>query len=320
MTATTLPGLSPHLEAVASTMAAALASAEPRVSGLIDGLGPFHGKLLRPSLCLLVAGTLGEADRRHHALGAALELIHTATLVHDDLIDDADTRRGRTTAHVRHGNTTAVLLGDFLYTRAFTLVASLGDLEMVSRLCAGTNTVCEGELHQQMVARDADLSEDEYRRIIYGKTAALTELAGFFGALTGDDTQRRAAAAFGRDLGMAFQIVDDCLDVNGDAQKVGKTLATDLERGRVTLPLIRVLAASSAGERNRLEAQLLRASGAEQVETARRILIDRGGVASSLGTARELVASAKQHLSRLPDTSARAQLAELADFVVARDF
>ena len=114
--------------------------------------------------------------------------------------------------------------------------------------------------------------------------------------------------------------MDDCLDVNGDAQKVGKTLATDLERGRVTLPLIRVLAASSAGERDRLEAQLLRASGAEQVETARRILIDRGGVASSLGTARELVASAKQHLSRLPDTSARAQLAELADFVVARDF
>jgi octaprenyl-diphosphate synthase len=315
-----LPALSEQLSSVEQCMAAALASREQRVASLIESLGPFHGKLLRPSLCLLVAATLGPVDERHHALGAALELIHTATLVHDDLIDDADTRRGRTTAHVRHGNTTAILLGDFMYTRAFSLVAGLGELELVNRLCAATNTVCEGELHQQMAARDADLSEDEYRRIIYGKTAALTELAAYFGAMAGDDATRRAAAAFGRDLGMAFQIADDCLDVAGDAQKVGKTLATDLERGRVTLPLIRVLAAASAAERPALEHQLLRANGHEQVDAARRLIIERGGVTSSLGTARELIAAAKTHLLRLPDSPARTQLAELADFVVARDF
>jgi octaprenyl-diphosphate synthase len=301
-------------------MAKALASAEPRVAGLIADLGPFHGKMLRPSLCLLVAETLGGADERHHALGAALELIHTATLVHDDLIDDGDTRRGRPTAHVRHGNTTAVLLGDFMYTRAFSLVAALGDLDQVVSLCAATNTVCEGELHQQVAERDADLSEAEYRRIIYGKTAALTELAGRFGAMAGDETLRTAAAGYGRDLGMAFQIVDDCLDVAGDAQKVGKTLATDLERGRVTLPLIRVLAGASPGERDDLARRLLTPHGAEQVETARRILIDRGGVASAMATARELSASATARLSQLPDSPARAQLAELANFVVARDF
>lgn len=315
-----LPALADQLKAVERAMAGALASSEPRVSSLIEDLGPFHGKLLRPSLCLLVASTLGPVDERHHALGAALELIHTATLVHDDLIDDADTRRGRPTAHTRHGNTTAILLGDFMYTRAFSLVADLGELELVRRLCAATNTVCEGELHQQMAARDADLSEDEYRRIIYGKTAALTELAAFFGAMAGDEGLRRSAAAFGRDLGMAFQIADDCLDVAGDAQKVGKTLATDLERGRVTLPLIRVLAGARPAERAGLEQLLLRASGREQVEAARRLIIDRGGVASALGTARELIAAAKTHLSRLPDSPARAQLAELADFVVARDF
>ena len=131
---------------------------------------------------------------------------------------------------------------------------------------------------------------------------------------------RRAAAAFGRDLGMAFQVVDDCLDIAGDAQKVGKTLATDLERGRVTLPLIRVLAAAEPSERPALEQRLLRAQGREQVEAARRELIDRGGLASAQATARDLAATAKTHLQRLPDSPARAQLAELADFVVARDF
>jgi len=319
MTAT-IPALSEQLAAVERSMAGALASREPRVIALIEELGPFHGKLLRPSLCLLVAEAIGTVDARHHALGAALELIHTATLVHDDLIDDADIRRGRQTAHVSHGNTTAILLGDFMYTRAFSLVAGLGEIELINRLCAATNTVCEGELHQQMAARDADLSEDEYRRIIYGKTAALTELAGFFGALAGDETMRRASAAFGRDLGMAFQVVDDCLDLSGDAQKVGKTLATDLERGRVTLPLIRVLAAAEPSERAALEQRLLRAQGREQVEAARSEVISRGGLASALATARELITAAKTHLQRLPDSPARAQLAELADFVVARDF
>lgn len=315
-----IAGLVPHLQQVESAMARALASAEPRVAGLIADIGPFHGKMLRPSLCVMVAETLGGADARHHALGAALELIHTATLVHDDLIDDADTRRGRQTAHVRLGNTTAVLLGDFMYTRAFSLVAGLGDIALVDRLCAATNTVCEGELHQQCAAGDADLSEDEYRRIIYGKTAALTEVAGYFGAMAGDAGQREAAAAFGRDLGMAFQIVDDCLDLSGDAQKVGKTLATDLERGRVTLPIIRVLAAAEPAERPDLERRLLRAQGREQVESARRLIIDRGGLASAQATAREHAAAARSHLARLPDTPSRGQLADLAAFVVSRDF
>jgi octaprenyl-diphosphate synthase len=305
-----LPAVAEHLAAVESRMAQALASGEPRVAALIAELGPFHGKMLRPALCLLVAEAVGSADQRHHALGAALELIHTATLVHDDLIDDADTRRGRTTAHVAHGNTTAVLLGDFMYTRAFSLVAGLGDLELVRRLCAATDTVCEGELHQQMAARDAGVGEAEYRRIIYGKTAALTELAGFFGAAAGDDAMRRAAAAYGRDLGMAFQVIDDCLDLAGDAQKVGKTLATDLERGRVTLPLIRVLAAAAPAERAGLEERLLRARGREGVESARQLIIQRGGLASAQATA----------LAVLPASTARAQLAELAEFVVARDF
>jgi octaprenyl-diphosphate synthase len=207
-----------------------------------------------------------------------------------------------------------------MYTRAFSLVAGLGELDAVQQMCAATNTVCEGELHQQVAAGDGDLSEDEYRRIIYGKTAALTELAGWFGAIAGDARHRAAAAAYGRSIGLAFQVVDDCLDLAGDAEKVGKTLATDLERGRVTLPIIRVLAAAMPDERPELERRLLRAPDQAGVEAARQLIIARGGLASAIGTARELAAEAKALLTPLPDTPARDQLAELADFVVARDF
>ncbi|MEK7413194.1 MAG: polyprenyl synthetase family protein, partial [Planctomycetota bacterium] len=264
-----MAGIAPHLLEVEAVMTEALASSEPQVMRLVAELGQFHGKMLRPSLCLLVAECVSTADRRHHVLGAALELIHTATLIHDDLIDDAATRRGQSTAHVRFGNTTSVLLGDYLYTRAFSLATSLGEIDILERLCNATNTLCEGELHQQVASHNANLSEAEYFRIIYGKTAALTELAGFFGSVAGDSSAREAAASYGRDLGLAFQIVDDCLDLAGDAKKVGKTLATDLERGRMTLPLIRVLAAEKPSERNALEHRLLHPEGTEQIEAAR---------------------------------------------------
>lgn len=313
------PELDRDLAAVEQAMAEALASGEPRVAALIAGLGRFHGKLLRPALCLLVARALGGVEPRQVRLGAALELIHTATLIHDDLIDDADTRRGRPTAHVRHGNTTAVLLGDFFYTRAFTLVAGLGDIALVARLCAATNAVCEGELHQQMAARDAALDEAEYRRIAYGKTAALTELAGWYGALAGGEAERAAAAAFGRDLGLAFQIVDDCLDLVGDAARLGKAPANDLARGRVTLPIIRALAACPPQERPALAALLLHAEDPAQQAAARRAIAERGGLDSAWATARELAAAAVAHLAALPEGEPRARLVRLAELIVNRD-
>ena len=237
-----LAGVSPHLAAVEARMGRVLASRQPRVQTLIDGLLPFHGKMLRPALLLLTAEACGGVRDPHIGYGAALELIHTATLIHDDLIDDADLRRGKTTAHVRHGNTSAVLLGDYLYTHAFDLAAGIGDLRALQRLTATTNTICAGELHQQLAARDLDCTEAEYDAIIYAKTAALCELAAELGAIGAAPEWGVAAAAYGRACGMAFQIVDDCLDFSGDAQRVGKTLATDVERGRMTLPVLRALA------------------------------------------------------------------------------
>lgn len=313
-----LAGIIPHLAEVESAMAAALADDEPKVTALIASLGRFHGKMLRPSLLLLVADCVGGIGPAHHRLGAALELIHTATLIHDDIIDDGETRRGQPTAHVRFGNTTAVLLGDYLYTHGFDVVAAHGDVELMRRLTRVTNIICRGELHQQCAVRDTRLSEDEYRRIIYAKTACLTELAGEFGASGGTAAQRAAAAAFGRACGLAFQIADDCLDLSGDAEKVGKTLATDLERGRITLPIIRHLALAGTG-RAGAERRLLAATTPEAVATVRAELLAGGGVESALATARTLVAEAKTALAPLPPGPARDRLAELADFLVARD-
>jgi octaprenyl-diphosphate synthase len=314
-----LQDLLPHLEEVQKHMHVALASDEPKVAGLIADLGTFHGKMLRPALVLMFAEAVGNVSSIHHRIGAALELIHTATLIHDDLIDDANTRRGQPTAHVRFDNTTAVLLGDYFYTHAFNLVADLMNPGVTKRLTATTNIICKGELHQQCVARDVQLSEAEYNKIIYGKTAVLTELAGELGAVEGSAEQRRAAAAYGKAAGMAFQVVDDCLDFSGDPQKVGKTLSTDIERGRLTLPIIRLLE-NAGSKRAAYERQLQAVSTPAEVAAVRSLVIDSGAVDAALKTARGYVVEAQGTLSAFSDTPHRQRLWDLAEFIVARDF
>lgn len=297
-------------------MAEALSSPELKVEGLIRDLGSFHGKMLRPALVLLVAEAVAGIDPIHHRLGAALELIHTATLIHDDLIDDADTRRSRPTAHVRFGNTTAVLLGDYFYTHAFHLVARLRDPDLTERLTETTNVICRGELHQQVAARDVRITEDEYNRIIYGKTACLTELAAEFGAARGTLLQRRAAAAFGKACGMAFQVVDDCLDFSEDPEKVGKSLGTDLECGRMTLPVIRLL--ERAGQRRTEFERLIGSTDGAALLTQE--IRTGGALEAARSTARQHVDTALLALADLPAGPARDRLADLARFIVARDF
>lgn len=315
-----LASLHAPLAEVQAIMARTLASDEVRVASLVDALGAFHGKMMRPSLVLLVADSLGSVDERHLQLGAALELIHTATLIHDDLIDDADTRRGVATAHTRFGNTTAILLGDYLYTNAFDITARLGDIELMRLLTRTTNVLCTGELHQQMAARDTTISEAEYNRIIHAKTAALCEMAGACGAINGTAPQRAAAREYGRLCGMAFQVVDDCLDFSGDAQKVGKTLTTDVERGRMTLPVIRALAAGGDTLRADLDRLLAAIRGPDDVAAVRRLVINAGGVASAMATARHYATEAQAMLGILPAGDGQRKLHELAEFIAARDF
>lgn len=315
-----LADLSLPLADIKAIMARTVASKELRVSQLVDELGDFHGKMLRPSLVLLVAGTLGDITDQHLQLGAALELIHTATLIHDDLIDDATIRRGIPTAHLRFGNTTSVLLGDYLYTLAFDLVATLEKPALMRQLTRTTNLICAGELHQQMAARDATITEDEYNRIIHAKTAALCEMAGACGAINGTESQRTAALAYGRLCGMAFQIIDDCFDVSGDPEKIGKTLTTDVERGRMTLPIIRALAEGSATQRAELTKRIATAHCNDDVVAIRQLVIEAGGLSSALSTARRYVADAQAELRHLPAGDGQKKLRELAEFIVARDF
>ncbi|MHC5066979.1 MAG: polyprenyl synthetase family protein [Planctomycetota bacterium] len=315
----TLDAVSASLSGVASIMDQALHTDEPRVAELIANLGTFHGKMLRPALLLLTARCIGDERDEHRRLGAALELIHTATLIHDDLIDDGTMRRGQPTAHVRFGTSTAVLLGDYFYTHAFDLVADGNDPWVTKTITRTTNVVCEGELHQMCARRDLELSEAEYERIIYAKTAALCEAACAIGAVDGTDTMRAAAADYGRLCGMAFQIVDDCLDLEGDPEKVGKTLATDIERGRLTLPFIRALA-DAGPEREAFGQRLLNVSNSDDVAAIRSEVIERGGVTSAMNTARDYVAQAIAALDALPANQRRDHLRDLAQFIVSRDF
>lgn len=319
------PGVYAFIEqdllAVESVMSKALQTDEPRVAALLDELGQFHGKMLRPALVMLVARALGPLADEHIRLGAALEMIHTATLIHDDMIDEGHTRRGQPTPHVRFGNTTAVLLGDYFYTHAFHIVACMQRPDLMRRLSAVTNVICEGELHQMCARRDVALSEEEYNRIIYAKTAALCEVASVFGASKASPEEVQAAAVYGKNCGMAFQIVDDCLDLSGDPQKVGKTLATDIECGRLTLPFILMLAAvEDDAERQRIGEQLVSVTTPEDVAAVRRLVNERGGIQMAVDTARAYVAAAHTALEDFPEGQDRQVLADVASFIVDREF
>ena len=231
------------------------------------------------------------------------------------MIDEADTRRGRTTAHVAHGTKTAVLLGDYFYTHAFDLVAKLGDAWMTERLTHTTNIVCAGELHQMCARADADVDVAEYERIIYGKTAALTELSCLMGALRANDAQRDACGTFGRHCGMAFQIIDDCLDYSGDVSKVGKSLAVDAERGLMTLPLIYFL--QDPAEKARWGTRL---GSGDADQALRQAVRGSSALTRAQDEARRYVREAQAALQVLPANPAREQLMQLAEFIVSRDF
>ena len=198
------------------------------------------GKRIRPILLLLMAKAFGYQGTQHHALAATIEFIHTATLLHDDVVDEADLRRGRASANTLFGNAASVLVGDFLYTRAFQMMVSVNSMAVQRILADATNLIAEGEVMQLMNARSADLDEAGYYRVIYAKTAKLFEAACQLGALIAKASEKEiaAAAAYGRNLGNAFQLIDDWLDYAGDRQAMGKSLGNDLKEGKMTLPLI----------------------------------------------------------------------------------
>lgn len=208
------------------------------------------GKRLRPALLLLVAGALGCTDPRRHVLAAVVEFIHTATLLHDDVVDDSSLRRGRATANVSFGNPASVLVGDFLYSRAFQMMVECGQMRIMEILAEATNVIAEGEVQQLVNMHDASLSEAGYVQVIQSKTAKLFEASARLPAiLLGASSELESTCAtYGQAIGTAFQIIDDVLDYEGDASELGKNLGDDLREGKNTLPLIIAMQRCSPAE------------------------------------------------------------------------
>jgi len=201
------------------------------------------GKRMRPALVLLTAGALGYQGKRHHELAAVVEFIHTATLLHDDVVDESDLRRGRDTANALFGNAASVLVGDFLYSRAFQMMVGVGNMRVMEVLADATNVIAEGEVLQLMNCHNADIDVEDYLQVIRFKTAKLFEAAARLGAILGgaDIELEDCLARYGMHLGTAFQLIDDVLDYSGEEAETGKHLGDDLAEGKPTLPLIHVL-------------------------------------------------------------------------------
>jgi octaprenyl-diphosphate synthase len=225
---------------VDAVIASRLASDVPLVSQISNYIIAAGGKRMRPALLLMMCGALGYDNPRKYQLAAVVEFIHTATLLHDDVVDESTLRRGKPTANQSFGNAASVLVGDFLYSRAFQMMVECGSMRVMEILAETTNVIAEGEVMQLMNMHDASLDEASYLRVIRSKTAKLFEACARLAAvLAGSDAQtEQACAIYGQSLGTAFQVIDDALDYEGDASHMGKNLGDDLREGKVTLPLI----------------------------------------------------------------------------------
>ena len=296
-----------------------LISDQAFISDLCRHVGQFHGKLLRPALLLLAGRVCGTLRPEHAVLAAVVELVHIATLVHDDVLDEADIRRRAATVNRLWGNERAVLMGDFLYSHAFHLCTSV-DAQFTARLIGQTAiTVCEGEMMQVANRGNHELGEAEYLDIISRKTAALVETCCHLGARyagADEDTIQRLRT-FGSGLGMAFQIIDDLLDLTGDESEVGKSLGRDVYEGELTLPLIHFLRSAPDGAQTRLRALLQRETPQCCREVAS-LLRSSDSIAYARTVAQEHIESARRALAELPASAARDSLEAMADFVVAR--
>lgn len=277
------------------------------------------GKRIRPRLVLLFSQALGFAGPERHELAAIVEFIHTATLLHDDVVDESSLRRGRATANAVFGNAASVLVGDFLYSRAFQMMVSVNRMRVLQVLADATNVIAEGEVLQLMNMHDPDLAVEDYLRVIRFKTAKLFEASARLGAVLAGSTAEleEGCADYGRSLGTAFQLVDDLLDYEGDAKELGKNIGDDLREGKPTLPLLIAMERSTAPER-----QLIRAAiehGEEQrlgdiVEIVRRT----GALDATREAAQREAEIARRCVEPLPPSQARTALLELCVRAVHR--
>lgn len=308
------------LEEVERVLRQTIESSRPGVGRLIAHLAPYRGKRLRPALLLLTAKACGQVNAAHHLLGAVVEMIHTATLVHDDVLDSATMRRHAPTVNAGWGNQASILLGDYLFTHSFHLSSTLDDAQACRLIGEATNRLCEGELHQIVQRGNLDLSEAEYFDIIDAKTAELTACSCRLGAhYSGAGEQMvEQMASYGRSLGIAFQIADDLLDLVGEEQAAGKSLGTDLEQQKLTLPVIHLLANASPEQGARVRTLLQSGAASRRIALARELEAS-GALAYARRRAEAFAAQAAADLDCLPPSECRTILEMLTERVVNRD-
>jgi octaprenyl-diphosphate synthase len=291
----------------------------PKIGRYIQGSG---GKRMRPAVLLMASRLAGYQGERAVLFAAAIEFIHTATLVHDDIIDDSELRRGRLAVHSRWGNDITVLLGDYLYIKSMALALTHDTLDIVRVLCDVTLKMIEGELYQLTKNGDADITEDEHFDIIRRKTAYLFGGCSQIGGMLGNVSKEREQALqeYGFNLGIAFQIVDDLLDYTGDAAALGKPIGADLREGKMTLPLIHLLKQDDeVGERIVRDIIATRTTTEEQWAELLRILKQRRSIDYANRRALEYAERAKKPLSVFPPSAERDALVALPDYVLSRD-
>ena len=289
-----------------------------QVAEYIIGAG---GKRLRPALLLFTANALGYRGTHHHELAAVVEFIHTATLLHDDVVDESDLRRGNSTANAMFGNAAAVLVGDFLYSRSFQMMVGVNDMRVMRVLADATNVIAEGEVLQLLNVRNADASVEDYLRVIRYKTAMLFEAAARLGGILGglDEAGQDKLAEFGRHIGTAFQLIDDVLDYSGDESNTGKHLGDDLAEGKPTLPLIHVIETGTP-EQAALVRRAIEEGGRDLFADVMEAIRATNALTRTREQAKIEANLAKDALSVLPPSIFKNALLQLSDFAVAREY
>jgi octaprenyl-diphosphate synthase len=277
------------------------------------------GKRLRPVLLTLCAHACGYRGKQHIPLAAIIEFIHTATLLHDDVVDESDLRRGRQTAHAVWGNAASVLVGDFLYSRSFQMMVGLDSMRIMEVLADTTNTIAEGEVQQLLNMGDPEVDQHRYMQVIENKTAKLFEAACRLAAIISDQSPQveQALARYGNRLGSAFQIADDVLDYNGEAETMGKNAGEDIAEGKPTLPLI--LARERCNEKEQaLLDEAIRNGGADDLNPVLAIIEKTGSIKAAMEIAKKHANEAIQAVGILPGSHWRAALEQLAEYSVSR--
>lgn len=309
------------MQAVDAVIRDRLHSDVPLVRQIAEYIIAGGGKRMRPALLLLSAKSAKYQGHQQHELAAVVEFIHTATLLHDDVVDESALRRGRETANAHFGNAASVLVGDFLYSRAFQMMVGVGSMRVMEILADATNVIAEGEVLQLMNCHNADIDVADYLQVVRYKTAKLFEASSRLGAVLGASQSEieTGMAGYGMHLGTAFQIVDDVLDYSGSKDEIGKSLGDDLAEGKPTLPLIHVIQNG-----NRSQSDLVRTAlengGREAFGEIIKAVKETGGLDAAMSVAEGEIGKAKSSLAALPNSQYKNALLQFADFAVARRY